>query len=551
MPPATRHETCTVYRLDGGHDLSEYLLPDIDGVEHDEPVVVAGVEGRLIVGTRESDRPQWSSQVAAITGYAVELPSVLPYTVILLPIGDWVYALTFGSGHQLINDELAEQGFGLLFAVRRLDSEKLGSVASAALDVSARLNVTSFPGGSDLGGFRLEPYGELVTRLSGSANLEGLSYHRETGRRHQIRAGNSLALPLPASPGSLITDLTALTAVLDESDEHSPLRFVQQTRKLDKHDPLMPELEARLAAALGGHTDAGPLALAWPNDQIREVELAGSFRVNRLGSGGPLIIAPHEGLDDLVARFATIHKGQRLHHLHKAQVWTCGDDLGQAETGGRSYLRKWFAFETTVGHTRFCYHQGEWYRIGEGFVDRIHDQVAELLTHRSTLEFPLWVPTGEQDDEHRYCELVARQKGYLCLDQDFANTPFNSRLELCDIVGPGDELVHVKWMARATAASHLYTQAQAAADSLREEPEALEQLRGKVRSRDPERAGITPSAFVLAIADRPWHVDQLFTMSQVSLLRLDRVMRQLRMRLEFADIPFMPKAEAKRLRDAA
>lgn len=551
MPPRTTCHPCTVYRLEGGHDLPDYLLPDIDGIEYDASVVVDGISGHLTVGVRQSDRPQWAEQLAALTGYAEDLPGKQPYAVLLLPVRAWVYALTFGCGHQQIDDDLVDQGFGLLFGVRRLDSDRLGSVASAALDVSARLSLTSFPGGSNLAGFRLEPFGELVTRVTGSANLEGLTYELETKRRHQIRAGNSLTVPLPCNPAALIKDLTTLTTILDEPDEHSALRFLAQTRKLDKHHKAMPQLHARLAAALGGDTAAGPLALAWPNSQIRDVELAGSFRVNRLGAGSPLVIAPHEGLDDLLDRFATIEEPKRLDHLRKAQVSTCDDTTGQSDTGARSSLRKWFAFETTIGHARYCYHQGEWYRIGEGFVQQIHDQVTELLTHRSALEFPTWIPTGKQNDEHDYCELVAQQQGYLCLDQDFARTPFNPRLELCDIVGPSDELVHIKWLGRATAASHLYTQAQAAADSLRDEPDALEQLRHKIRQRDPNRSDANPSTFVLAIADRPWTTDRLFTMSQISLLRLDRVMRQLRMQLEFADIPFVPKAQAKRLRTAA
>ncbi|MFD4248320.1 TIGR04141 family sporadically distributed protein [Amycolatopsis thermoflava] len=551
MPPRISCQPCTVYRLEGGLDLVEYLIAEADGVEYDAPVRLGDVDGHLLVGTRHTERPQWADHVQSLTGYDAELPGVQPYAVLLVPVGRWVFALTFGSGHQLIEDDLVDQGFGLMFGIRRLDTERLGSIASAALDVSARLSLTSFPGGSDLAGFRLEPFGELITRVTGSANLDGLTYESETHRRHQVRAGNSLSLPLPSSAHALVKDLAALTRIVDQPDEHSALRFVAQTRKLDRHHRLLPLLRARLATALGGETGTGPLALAWPNTEIRDIESAGSFRVNRLGRGGPLVLAPHEGLGDLVDRFATIDPSARLDQLRKAQVAMCFDTAGRADMGTPTSLRKWFAFETTIDNARYCYHQGEWFRIGEGFVEQIRDQVTELLTHRSDLQFPLWLPTGAQDDEHRYCEQVARQPGYLCLDQDFARTPFNPRLELCDIVGPGDELVHVKWLGRATAASHLFTQALAAAESLREEPEALQQLGQKVLARDRNRTIATPSTFVLAIADRPWSVDHLFTMSQISLIRLDRVMRQLRMRLEFAEIPFVSKKEAKLARHAA
>ncbi|MFD1048715.1 DUF6119 family protein [Kibdelosporangium lantanae] len=47
---------------------------------------------------------------------------------------------------------------------------------------------------------------------------------------------------------------------------------------------------------------------------------------------------------------------------------------------------KWIAFETTVGHTRFCYLQNKWFKIGENYVGQIRDQVATLLTRPTAAE---------------------------------------------------------------------------------------------------------------------------------------------------------------------
>jgi uncharacterized protein (TIGR04141 family) len=551
VPPRTSCKPLNVYRLEGGRDLAEYLLSESDGVEYNDRVVVADTECRLIVGTRQTERPVWAPHLETLTGYSVDTAGYQPYAVLLVPVDGWTFALTFGSGHHLVDDELVDQGFGLMFGIRRLDADQLGSIASAALDVSARSTVTSFPGGSDLGGFRLEPYGEVVNRVTGSASLQGLTYEQETHRHHQIRAGNSLFLPLPSGPEALLKDLRALTSVVDETDEHSALRFVAQMRPLDKYHRLRPELEARLAAALGGDPDAGLLGLAWPAASTRDIEVAGSFRVTSLGTGGPIVFAPGDDVTALTGRFAGIDETRRMKVLRNARVSVCLDTAGVEEEGKPISLRKWFAFETTVGHAHYCYQQGEWYRIGEGFVDQIRSQVADLLARRSDLNFPVWVPTGKRDDEHLYCELVAKQPGYLCLDKSFARTPFHPKFELCDVVGPGNELVHIKWLGRATAASHLYTQATVSAEALRDEPEALQQLDGKIRALDPARTQTDPSSVVLAIAGRGWTVDRLFTLSQVALLRLDRVMRHLRTDLTFAEIPFTSKAEAKRFRDAA
>jgi uncharacterized protein (TIGR04141 family) len=532
----------SLYRLDGGLDFADYLVSlTSEEVHVDQMVRVADIDCRFCAGLLRSDQPEWSDHVESLTGIAMDLPGLQPFAVLLIPAGPWTYALAWGAGYHLIDDELIDQGFGLMFGIRRLNSEDLGLIASSALDTSARITQTSFPGGSDLAGFRLEPYGELVTRLVGSADLTGLTYGRDTGKSYRIRVGNALRAPLAREPQALLADLRAVGKVVDESDEHSDLRFIAQIRPLGKHHPKRPELDRRLALALGGDESAGVLGIAWPAGAVRDAEEATSFKIVRCGPGGPMVVDPVIELGELTPRFAELEPDRRLDDLRDARVIACADDLGEQEYGSPISLRKWIVFETSLDHVRYCYQQGNWYRIGEGFVEQIRDQVVTLLNHRSSLSFPLWTPTGKPDDEHRYCEQVAKQHGYLCLDRDFARTPFHPRFELCDVLAARDELVHVKWLGAATAASHLFTQAAVSAEALREEPEAMAELVDKVRERDSRRVVADPSVVVLAIAGREWTVDQLFTLSQVSLLRLDRTLRRVQMKLEFADIPFKPK----------
>jgi uncharacterized protein (TIGR04141 family) len=56
---------------------------------------------------------------------------------------------------------------------------------------------------------------------------------------------------------------------------------------------------------------------------------------------------------------------------------------------------------------------------------------------------------------------------------------------------------------------------------------------------------------VLAIAGREWDVNTLFTLSQVSLLRLNNELRNLGIELQFADIPFIAKTKGKSAGNAA
>lgn len=538
---STPSKPVSLFRLDGRAAATELLVSlKAEQVTIDTEVDLSGTRARLVAGRFRTEVPQWIPHATALTGTPLALSSELPFAVLLVPRPPWTYAVAWGAGHLALNDEHVEQGFGLLFGIRRLDPFDLGLVASAALDTSARATQTSIPGGGDLSAFRLEPYGELVNRLAGTADLADLTYGRVTGRRYRIRAGNSVWLPLAKDPSAFLADLDAVGAVVDEPDARSALRFIAQTRPLDRHDRLLPTLEDRLAAALGG-ADEGPLGLAWPAMAVHDAERAGSFRISGLGGGGPFVAEARLELAHLTDRLAAIDVGKRAKALRAGRIVACSDEGGEEEFGTSIAVAKWIVFETTIDNVRYVFHQGRWYRIGETYVRQMREQVSALLARRFSWPDVTWTPTGEPDDEHRYCEQVAREPGFVCLDRDFATTPLHPRFELCDLVGPGDELIHVKWLGRATAASHLYTQALVSADALGYEPEALEQLASKT-GRAFTRP---PRTVVLAGAGRSWNVDELFTLSQVALLRLDRAVRALQAELRFADVPFQPKTRQR------
>ncbi|GAA4527957.1 TIGR04141 family sporadically distributed protein [Amycolatopsis samaneae] len=534
----------SLFRLDGTEaETLVSLRPE--QVSVDTAVDLSGTPARLVAGAFHTEVPQWIPHAASLTGSELDLSAELPFAVLLVPRPPWTYAVTWGAGHLALNDEHVEQGFGLMFGIRRLDPFDLGLIASAALDASARATQISIPGGGDLSAFRLEPYGELVNRLAGAADLTELTYGRVTGKRYRIRVGNALWVPLAKEPRAFLADLDAVGAVVDEPDRDSALRFIAQTRPLDRHHRLLPTLEDRLAGALGGEEN-GALGLAWPATAVREAEHAGSFRVTGLGAGGPFTVAGRLDLEHLTGRLATLDAEKRVKALRAGRVVTCADDAGEEESGAAIPAAKWVVFETTIDHVRYVFHQGRWYRIGETYVEQMRAQVAALLARRYPWPEVKWTPSGEPDDEHRYCRKVAREPGFLCLDKDFATTPLHPRFELCDLLGPGGELIHVKWLGRATAASHLYTQALVSAEALRDEPDALAQLAAKAAALDPARVVTDPpGTVVLAAAGRSWHVDELFTLSQVALLRLDRAVRALRAELRFADIPYAPKSRTR------
>jgi uncharacterized protein (TIGR04141 family) len=115
-----------------------------------------------------------------------------------------------------------------------------------------------------------------------------------------------------------------------------------------------------------------------------------------------------------------------------------------------------------------------------------------------------------------------------------------SRVEICDLLGPHDELIHVKWLRSAASASHLFEQTRLAVASAREEPHhVLSGLRDKVSKATGCLRTVPkiPNTVVLAAGGRSWTADGLFTMSKVGLLQLARDVHGMGSTLRFLDLP--------------
>ena len=130
--PPTRHQT--LYRLpvviptpagmfDALTKLSGELL---DGMGADvQPVVIAGSPALWLDGQFEHPIASWCGHAEATTGLRVSHANIQSAGLLMLAVDGVVYALGYGSGHRLIPDELKDPGFGLRFAVRRLDPEQV------------------------------------------------------------------------------------------------------------------------------------------------------------------------------------------------------------------------------------------------------------------------------------------------------------------------------------------------------------------------------------------------------------------------------------------
>jgi uncharacterized protein (TIGR04141 family) len=130
---------------------------------------------------------------------------------------------------------------------------------------------------------------------------------------------------------------------------------------------------------------------------------------------------------------------------------------------------------------------------------------------------------------------------YLCLDKKLIRTEQHPRgIEACDLLGPDNELLHVKRLDNSVSASHLFNQAIVSAEALKREPLAQQRFRERVleigNGARTLPDGYRPRKVVLAFGGRSATPLAFFTFSQVTLVRCAQRLRMLDVELEVMEV---------------
>jgi uncharacterized protein (TIGR04141 family) len=525
-PSPTRRTT--VYALRHTGDLKQCITDKYRKSEHFNlaEVSVGGVAGLLITGTIERNEADWCPVLATYTGEQVSLGNRNAVAVLLIPIDARVFAITYGLGFLIIDQGLVEQGFGLRFAIRKLDPARVRAVTRNILEQGARVDRNSVPNGQRVEDFAIEEYGEIISRLAGPSAAEGLTFTRGRSVSFSLKASDSLGLPIGKEPGDLLADLREIARVVDSDPPTSELAFIEQLRAIKTKDPRLPDLKMALSSQLD-EPEVGNVALSFPWEGDDDRGDAQTYRLKVPGGlrGGQIV--NDIDLAAISTAFSQIPLEDRAKTLTQATIQAFDDEEAESAISRAIPISKWISAEVTLGPTRFFFRDGLWYEVGPGYVDHLHRRVRSILATPSPVTLPAW---NADEDEEAYNDRVGREPGFICLDRKLVPTEMHPGrgIELCDLLGPDGELIHVKKAAKSAPLSHLFAQGMVSTEQLLFDEEA--------RTRLAEIAAAEKPGFSLPADWQPRHVvfaiglkrglspDTLFTFSQVVMVRcVDRL----------------------------
>ncbi|WP_046468857.1 DUF6119 family protein [Allosalinactinospora lopnorensis] len=506
---------------------------------------INGMPAVVLYGMRGGERPpDWQADAVRTTAVDLDLRKTSPVAAVIVAVDDAVYAFSYGGGHHLIPRDLRDPEFGRTFAACALDPATVATVNTRDMDTVNRYGSIHIPRGQAVRTFGLRHERELVNRLKARCGLSELTAARGGEKARFAECGDGIRTHLGVDQADLVNDIRFIAATVEERYVQEEMRFLEDRKEVRSHE----KTEVLWSLVEDGLRDPDSigLAIAPPLDVFDQLDEARSFQV-RIG----VTCAPRTEfrVEDLVARLRHLRKGTLAQALKKGWIRLFEDSNGQRELAHHRNLCHWIEATVSPGSEMYVLRDGRWYEYGPRYLEEVRREVADLLAKGASVDLPDWPEVlpyrrAKESPEAAYNRHVGdTQPGYLRLDKNLARTEvhFGNGVELCDLLGPGNELVHVKQASSAAGLSHLFNQAKSAVESLHYEKRAREWFTGIVARMNPERdlTGFQPKTVVFGIRlarHSKVTIENLYPLAQVELYRTAVALRRCGINVEVAAI---------------
>ncbi|WP_080434906.1 TIGR04141 family sporadically distributed protein [Burkholderia ubonensis] len=363
--------------------------------------------------------------------------------VLMFRKDDTAFALTFGTGFHMVDLDLVVRDFGLRVALNSSDPERLRSLDKSSYESNPLNTRSQSPRDADIFDLHINTETDLVYAITGTST-EPLFGSHVTGRD-----------ALTISPEITLDDLPAVLAEANRRyhqtvpDRFSWIDDLRPVRESEDIEILNMELTTLLQA------DPVPdnIWLGEPEIVDWETQLGYSF--------------------DLRER-TLIHKTLQLHSLLEHMVARGNEPTAAALRRQQIHivddhfcpLKKWSAYrclyaEISSGPHTYILRNGDWYVIKENFIERIDGQLSKLEIDS------IRMPVYKHENEAVYnASVVGDATGYELLDRKTVRFGgVYDKIEFCDLVRNGRDLIHVKVYKNSATLSHLFAQGSVAAET--------------------------------------------------------------------------------------
>jgi uncharacterized protein (TIGR04141 family) len=432
-----RIESLAVLLARAGQERPEDTLKDPSSLQQFELTDAEGHLGRLFVQSRGANPPRWSrffvpqvepSALGAVSSTAA---------VMHVPIDDRAMLLTFGQGRHLLKPGCWEDRFGIRTALNSIGADRLRSIDKHTLDtlgMHSRIQVSKEAAPSDFG---IDIERDLVRAITGTPIDSRLA--------DRLSGFDALRVSTRVTLQTLRPHLARLLEQFRKDTYKETFPWLEHVSDVtdkalaDTLDVLM------LAKIAENRTDRCWLAIPDPIDWAG----IGGFRYRGRGRR-PVHHDIH--LETFLQDCETSATDLTIEFLREHDICAV-DDEGSPHYSWSAY--KCIYCEIDYNDDTYLLSAGRWYKVASDFVRQVND------FYRCLPLLDVGLPDYDDASEEDYNQRAADHGPgrYANMDRKLVSVGGGySKVEFCDLISSGRDLIHVKRYGGSGVLSHLFQQ---------------------------------------------------------------------------------------------
>lgn len=388
-----------------------------------------------------------------------------------------LFAITFGSGFQLLKSDAFVPNFGLKCVLNLISSHNgLRKISKYDISSSPKQTSQQLSKKGSQADFTLDYQTDILTGITGNFDDK----HKKDkiligyiGRT--ISGSNSFSVNAKANIKNVDKILRlSIIAYKAQKYKHKGFSWIDNVLYIKHDNILLEKLNNELDKKLADITEesdqiwfAVPEIVKW--EDIEGFYFGRQTRVLR------------DDLDLIEYKQYIKRKEEAVFNIEKLKQ----SYIYAKNAKGDGYLYCWDAFqclnaELELDGKTFMLINKNWYEINKEFQDETNKKFEKYFNNKSDLNFI----DCNYKDEATYNRELSRQKNLICLDR---NTVFygggQSQIEVCDILDENNKkLIHIKKYSGSSALSHLFSQGLVSMQLLIRDTEFLKKVEQKISS---------------------------------------------------------------------
>jgi len=457
----SKSRSFSIFLLKEGFSSENALKP-----EHKlgEPIEASNLpENSVLYLLDSSPHPPWWKNYWGIDN---ALNQVLKGSIVFIPSGGRLFALTFGHTYHNLKENSYEYDFGIRVTLNSLNPKKLKSTDILNPDSAKRLRMQS-PTESDLTFFDFDRDSSIMKRLTGIVKDE------YKGIFTNATGASNLRISSKVQPEGIIELLEELLEIYSKEDFKESFPDLQNITPVN--DPVIVDsLDAKLLQAF--NETVVELVLTIPEI----VDYQDALKIYFSGAGGRDIIVYQDVYIGYYRKYLESNSKNSISikDLKKHKLNLCNDD-GISYKNFSIYKSMLFDSESDGLHYHFC--DGNWYLIETEYIEKLKNFLDPYFYNEELLFEYNHNSEGDYNQK-----MEDGNSKFICLDKTNISPNGQYQVEPCDLYYVDNtiaSLYHVKISTRSSTLSHLFNQGLNSLELLRVEPESKAKLNDLIKER--------------------------------------------------------------------